>query len=89
MAYSTIADIADAVGGGPLARRIAACVAQEQVSPGSEEVWVSDHRWQYASQPGWEAAWQFAVDSGNDPFDESVITDGMILSATQAMEVEQ
>lgn len=53
--------------------------------------WVQDHRYVWASSPGWGAAWDSALaahpddpeyEPGKDP---AVITDGMILSTVQAL----
>jgi hypothetical protein len=69
-----------------LNRRIIACAAQEL--SGVEPVqWVADHAYVICSQPGWAEAWSSAIASSvpNPGRDEGVITDGMILSATQAV----
>ncbi len=44
-------------------------------------------RWQYAGQPGFGDAYAYAVLTGvpNPGRDEAVITDGQVLSATQAL----
>jgi hypothetical protein len=54
--------------------------------------WVVNNSYLIASEPGWGAAWDYAlnVHSGDtDPYDPGadpgVITDGMILSAVQAL----
>jgi hypothetical protein len=71
---------------GGIRNRCAQAAAQEGVE-GDPDVWTYDHRRQLAAAPGWEAAWDSAKANGNpDPGnDESVITDGMILSQVQAM----
>lgn len=73
-----------------ISRRVAACVAIERVSPTPEQ-WVAENAWTLAAQPGWAAAWGSALAShaGDETYspgsDESVITDGMILSAVQSI----
>ena len=46
--------------------------------------------WKYAAQPGWAAAWDSAIASKKEDIgdDESVITDNMILAATQAIRAQ-
>lgn len=82
MSYADVADMAES---GSLVRRIYAGAATEGNNP--PQPWVDERRWAIVSQPGWDAAWASAVAGGNpNPgADESVITDGMILSAIQAM----
>jgi len=80
----TYSDIAEMTESGSLIRRLYAAAAQEgQIPP---ETWVSDHRWQLCSAPGWADAWASAQASGNlDPgADPGVITDAIILSEVQA-----
>lgn len=85
MSYNTIATIAEDL---PLQRRVTACAAVEgETEP---ETWAQEHRWQMASQPGWDVAWESAAANParpNTPIgaDEAVITDSMILSAVQAV----
>lgn len=70
--------------------RVAACVAVEGLSP-SPDQWAAENAWKLAAQPGWAAAWGSALAShaGEEAYapgvDESVITDGMILSAVQSI----
>lgn len=80
--YDSIADVADSAS---LARRVTACASQE--GDPSPETWTYQHRWQYAAQPGWGAAFASAEAGGNpDPgADPAVVTDGQILSAVQAL----
>jgi len=82
MSYLAVADMAEDHN---LNRRMTAAAAQEEIQ--DPDVWVRENRWYLASQPGWDAAWDSAVASGNDDpgSDASVITDGMILSAVQAI----
>lgn len=82
--YSTIATMAN---DSFLARRLTAAAAQEGKSKPYES-WVNEYRWELASTPGWSAAWESAVASGNpNPGDDAgVITDGMILAAVQPMD---
>jgi len=69
--------------------RVSACIAIEDVALYPEQ-WGADHAWDLAAQPGWASAWESSLaahpeedyEPGND---EAVITDGMILSAVQAI----
>jgi DsbC/DsbD-like thiol-disulfide interchange protein len=82
MSYLTIAAIAEDTS---MRRRIAACAAVEGVQ--DAETWAYRNSLNVAAQPGWAAAWESAGAAGNlDPgSDPAVITDGMILSAVQAL----
>lgn len=68
-----------------LRARITACSVQEGKTWAEITEPLYFHR--LASSPGWEAAWASAEANGiADPgADEGVITDGMILSAVQAL----
>lgn len=68
-----------------LTNREQAAAAQEM--PGDPYEWVKSNALRLAAQPGWADAWAYAVAGGNpDPGrDPAVITDGMILSAVQAI----
>ncbi len=79
MSYSTIAVCA---ADQSLAKRVTAASAQE----GHGATLNLDYFWQVASAQDIEAAYASALAAGNpDPGgDESVITDGMILSVVQA-----
>ena len=81
--YSDIADVADSAS---MQRRVAACAAQQD-APGDPTAWTWDHRLDWASAPGWGAAWASALAGGiPDPgADPAVITDEMILAQIQAM----
>jgi hypothetical protein len=86
MSYS---DIAAMVEDWDLRLRLMACASQEQHDdPGK---FLDEHVWRICSQPGWDAAWASALAShADDPeyhpgADNAVITDGMILSGTQAV----
>ena len=78
--------IADAAGSYNLQRRVTACAAQQN-APGDPEQWTIANRYEWASAPGWGAAWDSALASGiTDPgSDPSVITDEQILAQVQAM----
>lgn len=80
--YNSVADMAESFS---LNRRITAAAAKESID--NPQGWTQLYRWEVAAQPGWDAAWDSAVASGNpDPGkDEAVITDGMILSGVQAV----
>lgn len=82
MSYKTQARLR---GDGLLQLRITACSANENVT--DFERWVTKHMWEFSAQPGWVAAYASAMANGStEPGnDESVITDGMILSAVQAL----
>jgi len=82
MGYKTVAVMSDDFA---LRQRLIAAAAQENID--DPVAWVELYRWEIAAQPGWDAAWDSALaadppnpDPGND---ESVITDGMILSGVQ------
>ena len=75
--------------------RIAQCAASQD-TPMDPDSWTTSLRRTWAAAPGWDAAWESAKVShpddpdvggpGYDPgADESVITDGQILSQVQAM----
>lgn len=85
MTYATVARIQ---GDPDLRERVAACVAVERISIYPEQ-WVTENAWPLASQPGWATAWESALIGAEEGYhpggDESVITDGMILSAVQAL----
>lgn len=70
---------------GWLNQRLTACAAQEGIK--NPDMWVNEHRWDFASQPGWGSAWESALVGGIvDPGKaQSVISDGMILAAVQAV----
>lgn len=72
---------------GGLRLRITACVAVEGFTTDAD-AWTMKHLWLIVAQPGWSEAWASALvsDPDADPgADEAVITDGMILSAVQAI----
>jgi hypothetical protein len=70
--------------------RVAQCVASEGETEDPDR-WAHENRRGWSSAPGWDAAWESAqvsheADPNYDPgSDESVITDGMILSQVQGM----
>jgi hypothetical protein len=82
MTYKSVADMAENFA---LSRRITAGAAKESVD--NPQGWTQLFRWEVASQPGWDAAWDSAVAGGDtDPGNnEAVITDAMILSGVQAV----
>ena len=50
--------------------------------------WTYQNKWAFSAQPGWDGAYAYAVVANPtlEPGDnEAVITDGMILSAVQAL----
>lgn len=78
-------DIAEMANDNDLLLRETACAAQEVA--GDPYVWAGEHRLDLAAQPGWSEAWASArvAAKPNPGKDEGVITDGMILAATQAL----
>lgn len=85
MPEDTYLGISKVASSGSLRDREVACAVKESIP--DYEQWVYEHRWEYAAQPGWAAAFESAEVSGNpDPgAAPDVITDGQILSATQAI----
>jgi hypothetical protein len=74
--------------------RVAQAAAREpkEVIGPDPDQWMFNNRRDWASAPGWDAAWESArvnhpdPEEGYDPgMDEGVITDSMILSQIQAM----
>lgn len=82
MSFRTQALLADDYS---LQRRLAACAAKEGVP--DPMGWVQARAWTLSAQPGWDAAYQSAVEVGNASpgSTDTVITDGMILSAVQSL----
>lgn len=84
MSYNNIAAIARDF---DLQQRLIACAAEQGHT--EPETFIEAHIWTLAASPGWAAAWGSAL--ATDPpnarpgYDESVITDGNILSAVQAL----
>lgn len=78
-------DVAQLAVDADLRGREVACAALEGI--GEPESWAWEQRWAFASQPGWGDAYASAVAAGNPApgRDPAVITDGQILSATQAL----
>ena len=69
-----------------MAERVRACYAQ-QTDDTDPVKWAWDNRYDWASAPGWGAAWDSALASDNPSpgSDPAVITDEMILAQVQAM----
>lgn len=65
--------------------RVTACAAAEGAS--DPAFWAQSHVWQLSAQPGWDAAYAYAIAHGVERpgADESVIGDGMILAAVQSL----
>ncbi len=87
MSYASVATMSEDMA---LMRRIAGCIATQDYTPPqgiyNMPLAIADSiKWKCAGQPGWAAAYEYAVNSNNpDPGgDEAVITDAMILSAVQ------
>lgn len=69
-----------------LINRIIACASLERIP--DAVTWVYSNRWALSAQPGWDAAYASALAANPSAIpgdNEAVITDGMILSAVQAM----
>lgn len=66
--------------------RITASVAVEsdQTDP---DAWANEHRWEWATAPGWAGKVAAALDAGNEEWgrDPAVITDSDILAVIQPM----
>jgi len=82
MTYWDVALVADDA---DLQARCTAAASLEAIE--DPQLWAYAHRWEYAAQPGWGDAYASALVNevaapGRDP---AVITDGQILSATQAL----
>lgn len=84
MSYGTLARMATDP---DLHARLAACAATEGMTSPHPLAWASNHQWQLAASPGWDAAYAHALATGvqNPGASESVITDGMILAAVQPL----
>lgn len=65
--------------------RVAACAASEQIP--NPQGWAWSLVWQFSAQPGWADAYSYAIATGveNPGREESVISDGQILAAVQAL----
>lgn len=70
---------------GSLTSRISGCAAKENIP--DPNIWAYENRWEWASAPGWAAAYEYALAGGSeDPGkDPAVITDAMILTQVQVM----
>lgn len=76
---------------GYLRERIAACAAEEGITSPQPTQWADDNQWRLAASPGWKEAWAHARTVGvieHLGLDGGVISDGMILSAVQALRSE-
>lgn len=82
MSYSTQALMAR---DNALLLRVTACAADEGIA--NPETWAWSHQWELSAQPGWDAAYAYAITAENpNPGDDSgVVTDAMILSAVQSI----
>jgi hypothetical protein len=68
--------------------RCTACAATQALPEGVEPYsWVQQQRWSLAASPGFDAAYESAIVAGigRPGWDDSVITDPMILSTVQAL----
>lgn len=84
MSYLTQNDIAN---NRAMLDRVAQAAAQENAGTDPDR-WTYENRRDWASAPGWDAAWESALvsDPDADPgINEGVITDGQILAQVQSM----
>lgn len=67
--------------------RCTACYSAERPSDNGPTGWVADHAWQLASTPSFGDKYAYAIATGVPApgRDESVISDGDILAAVQAI----
>ena len=86
MSYNSIALMAD---DNDLRLRIKACVSKEGDRDG--QAWVTQNMWLLAATPGWDDAWDSAlqVGIGRPGYMPNVISDNMILAAVQALKLSQ
>lgn len=79
---------ASLVGDVQLRRRIVACASISGVD--NADSWAHQNRWLFATQHGWESAYETALANGKPKpgEDQSVISDAMILAAVQALQSE-
>ena len=88
MSYSSIVEMANSAS---LVGRITAAVAKEGID--NPEAWTRSNVWQLCSSPGWDAQWQYAVETyqvnANPDYGArtDVISDADILAAVQAAQV--
>ena len=78
-------DVSLLAGDNDFIQRTRACAATEgETDPVG---WVNDHIWELAGTPGFGEKYSYAIDTGveNPGRNESVITDGDILAAVQAI----
>lgn len=70
-----------------LRSRLTACAAVEGKGGDFPEWWVQSNIWTLSITPGWGDAYGYAVSVGKERpgYDESVITDAMILAAVQPL----
>jgi hypothetical protein len=86
MSYQSVVEMAS--NQSLLARIVAAAAGEGQVDP---LIWAQQNIWKIVSEPGWDEAWQYAVDTANDDVNPDtgkrpgVINDQMILGAVQAL----
>lgn len=65
--------------------RVTACASTQGITDPQRFAW--EHSWKLSASPGWDAAYSYAITANvpNPGNDEGCITDGMILSAVQAL----
>lgn len=90
MSYQSVVEMASSQS--LLARLVAAAAAEGQTDPLQ---WTQANVWRLSATPGWADAWAYARDTETDDQNPDtgrrpgVISDGMILSAVQALRAEQ
>lgn len=68
--------------------RITACAATQKIP--NPAVWTEVNCWALSATPGWDDAYEYAVNTGNDEpgKDDDVINDATILAGVQARLLE-
>ena len=84
MAYSTVSLLAQDY---DFINRVASCAAVEVPKSYQPLQWASEHIWWVAASPGFDEAYQYALDTDVERpgWDPAVITDGQILAAVQGL----
>lgn len=86
MAYADVSALAQ---DGDFIMRTTACAAVEGIGSAEESVnqWVANHQWDMAAMPGFGDKYASALAGGipRPGLDQSVISDGEILSAVQSL----
>lgn len=85
MSYNAISAL---VNDPDLKARLTACAAVERKGGDFPEWWVESNKWIFARSPGWGDHYAYAIATGKDRpgYDETVITDPMILAVVQPLD---